>query len=80
MHRILKLLGRNVRAHRLARGMTLEQLCAKAEVSLYLLKRIEAGKSNPGIYVVFRLSRALGMHPADMFVPAPPRGSRRRKK
>ncbi|HEX4293494.1 MAG TPA: helix-turn-helix domain-containing protein [Rhizomicrobium sp.] len=78
MQRILKLLGRNVRARRLARGMVLDEVCAKAQVSLYLLKRIEAGKSNPAIGVVFRLSRALGTRPADLFTDVPPRGSRRR--
>jgi transcriptional regulator with XRE-family HTH domain len=67
MHPILKLLGRNVRAYRLARGMTPEEACAKALVSLYLLRRIEAGKSDPGIDVVFRLARALDVKPAELF-------------
>jgi transcriptional regulator with XRE-family HTH domain len=78
MQRILKLLGRNVRARRLARGMTLDEVCAKAQVSLYLLRRIEKGESNPAIGVVFRLSRALGTHPADLLMDVAPRGSRRR--
>jgi len=67
MHRILKTLGRNVPAQRLARGMTLEEACTKARVSLYLLIRIEAGKSNPGIDVVFRLARALDVTPSELF-------------
>ena len=78
MHRILKLLGRNVRAHRLAREMTPEQLAKKADISSYFLDRIETGKGNPGIDVVFRLARALGAHPADLFTDVPPRGSQRR--
>jgi transcriptional regulator with XRE-family HTH domain len=73
MHRVLKHLGRNVRARRLARGMTLAEVCAKARVSLYLLRRIEAGKTDPAMDVVFRLARALGVHPADLFADGPPK-------
>ncbi len=78
MHAVLKLLGRNVRRLRLAREMTPEQLTRKADVSRYVLDRVETGKGNPGIDVAFRLARALGVHPADLFMGAPPRGSRRR--
>jgi transcriptional regulator with XRE-family HTH domain len=78
MHAILKLLGRNVRRMRCARDLTPEQLAGKADVSLYVLGRIETGKSNPSVDVVFRLARALGVDAADLFMDVPPRGSRRR--
>jgi transcriptional regulator with XRE-family HTH domain len=64
MHSILKILAHNVRKQRLARGMALEELSAKARVSLHVLARIEAAQSNPVIDTVFRIARALG-------VPAP---------
>lgn len=64
MHSILKVLAHNVRKQRLAREMTLEELCAKASISLHVLMRIEAAKSNPVIDTVFRIARALD-------VPAP---------
>ena len=67
MHPILRLLGRNVRRQREARGMTREALCARARVSLYVLTRIEAGESNPGIDLVFRLARALDVQTVDLF-------------
>jgi transcriptional regulator with XRE-family HTH domain len=78
MHTVLKLLGRNVRRFRLARDMTPEQLAGKADMSVYVLSRIEMGKGNPGIDAVFRLARALGVRPAELFMEVPPRGSRRR--
>ena len=78
MHAILKLLGRNIRRLRLARDMTPEQLAKKADVSVSVLERIETGKGNPGIDAVFRLARALGVQPAELFMDIPPRGSRRR--
>lgn len=78
MHAVLKLLGRNVRRLRRARDMTPERLAGKADVSVYILGRIETGEGNPGIDVVFRLARALGVEPADLFMDVPPHGSRRR--
>jgi transcriptional regulator with XRE-family HTH domain len=57
MHPLLKLLGRNVRRLRVAREMTPERLARKADVSVYVLGRIETGKGNPGIDAVFRLAR-----------------------
>jgi XRE family transcriptional regulator, regulator of sulfur utilization len=78
MHAVLKLLGRNVQRLRLARDMTMERLAGKADLSVYVLGRIETGKSNPGIDAVFRLARALGVQPADLLMNTPPRGSRRR--
>ncbi len=50
----------------------------KADVSVYVLGRIETGKGNPGIDAVFRLARALGVQPAELFMDTPPRGSRQR--
>jgi transcriptional regulator with XRE-family HTH domain len=71
MHPILRLLGRNARKQReargMTRGMTREALCARARVSLYVLTRIEAGESNPGIDLVFRLARALDVQTVDLF-------------
>lgn len=66
---ILKTLAFNIRKHRLALDMTREELCEKADVSLYVLMRIEAVKSNPGIDLVFRLARALETTPAELFKP-----------
>ena len=74
VHPILKVLARNVRKHRLARGMTLEELCKKARVSRHVLARIEAGKSNPGIDTVFRIARALDVAAPALFEqPGKPR-------
>lgn len=71
--RTLTLLGRNVRRVREGRGMTREALSAKADVSVHVLGRIEAGTGNPTALVVFRLARALGVHPHELFAAPPPR-------
>lgn len=71
-------LGSNVRRRRIAQGMTEAELACKTDISPYILSRVESGKGNPNMIVVFRLARALGVHPADLFMDAPPRGSRRR--
>ena len=79
MRRQIGLLGRNTRRLRLARGMTKSELARKTDISPYVLSRAESGNGNPSMIVVFRLARALGVHPADLCMDAPPRGLQRRK-
>ena len=78
MHPVLKLLGRNVRRLRLAADMAPEHLAKKADISVYVLDRIETGKGNPGINVVFRLARAIGVQPNELLMEASQRSLSRR--
>jgi len=76
-HRILADLGRNLRALRLARGMSQSALERAARLARSYIDGVESGRRNPTISTVFRLARALGVGPAALFAPrASPRGQR----
>jgi transcriptional regulator with XRE-family HTH domain len=52
--------ARNVRAARLHRGWTLDQLAARSSVSKGMVVAIEKGRTNPSIQVLSRIADSLG--------------------
>jgi transcriptional regulator with XRE-family HTH domain len=60
-------LGPALRAERAARGLTLAQLAARAELSAAFLSRLERGQASTSISNLIRLSTALGL-PLDRLV------------
>lgn len=63
--------GRLVRRHRTAQGVTLAELAARSELSRTILARIERGEGNPSIGTLWRVSRALRLPLGDLLVEAP---------
>jgi transcriptional regulator with XRE-family HTH domain len=63
---LVQLLGRNVRAHRQRLGLTQEALAFDAGMKRSYLVELEAGKRNPSVRAVERLSKALGVRPAQL--------------
>lgn len=61
-----QLVGANVRARRIAVGMTQEQLAVDAEIDLTYLGGIERGRRNPSLAVMVRIAGALDVSPADL--------------
>lgn len=59
-------LGRNLRAHRKAAGMTQESLSLESKVAMSEISIIETGKRNPRVGTLLRLARALGVRVADL--------------
>lgn len=55
-----KLVGSNVRALRIAKGLTQEELAFEADLDLTYVGGIERGKRNPSLLVMARLADALG--------------------
>lgn len=55
-----KIVGSNVRALRIAKGLTQEQLAFEADLDLTYVGGIERGKRNPSLLVMVRLAGALG--------------------
>jgi transcriptional regulator with XRE-family HTH domain len=49
-------------------GMTQEELAAKVHLTREYISLLERGKRMPTIHVFIRLSRALGLSPADLIV------------
>jgi transcriptional regulator with XRE-family HTH domain len=63
---LVKLLGRNVRTARQARGMSQEQLAFEAEMKRSYVSDLERGTRNPSVRALGRLAKALDMEPAEL--------------
>ncbi|OFY99894.1 MAG: hypothetical protein A3K10_05920 [Bacteroidetes bacterium RIFCSPLOWO2_12_FULL_31_6] len=56
---LLKNFGNHIRKIRISKGYTQESLSYDAELDISQIGRIERGKINPSLYVLYRLSKAL---------------------
>jgi transcriptional regulator with XRE-family HTH domain len=54
-------LGNSIRQHRLALGLSLEELGARASLSKSFLSRVERGRAVPSILTLRRIARAMGV-------------------
>lgn len=63
-------LAAELRARRLAQGMTLEQLAARSGVSRSMISKIERSDAVPSTVVLSRLAEALGATFAQLMLPA----------
>ncbi len=64
-----KLVGRNVRAVRQARGMTQEQLAEASGFSQQYISDLERGRRNPTIVSLYELAQALKSTPVELLQP-----------
>jgi len=62
----LKTFGKRVRELRKARGWTQEQLAEAADLHENYVSRLETGEQEPGLFVLLRLCRALGIATAQL--------------
>jgi transcriptional regulator with XRE-family HTH domain len=80
-----KLVGWNIRRLRVERGLTIEELAAKADVAPAYLGQVERGAVNVGVVILGRVAKVLGNRIGDLFVeplpdakpPKPLRAGRR---
>lgn len=68
---VVKLLGENVRALRRERGLTQEELAARAEMERSYVSDLERGTRNPSVRALGRLAEALGVEPAALLQRGP---------
>ncbi|WP_334162653.1 helix-turn-helix domain-containing protein [Phenylobacterium sp.] len=61
---VVKLLGRNVKAWRRQRGLTQEELAARADMDRSYVSDLERGQRNPSVKALGRLALALDIEPA----------------
>jgi transcriptional regulator with XRE-family HTH domain len=64
-----KLVGRNVRAVRQARGMTQEELAECSGFSQQYISDLERGRRNPTIVSLYELAQALKSTPVELIQP-----------
>ena len=71
-----ELISKNIRAQRLAQGMTQEDLAAKVFTTRQCISNYETGKSKPDYETIGKIAMALGVSAEDLLYDA---GERRRK-
>jgi transcriptional regulator with XRE-family HTH domain len=78
---VCSLVGRNVRRHRLAAGLSQEDLADAASLDRTYVSGVERGVRNPTVRVLQSLAAALDVKPADLLADDPTgnAGGRRRK-
>ncbi|MEP0984943.1 helix-turn-helix transcriptional regulator [Ekhidna sp.] len=62
----LKAFGENLKRIRLSKGLTQEDLVAKADTVLSQVGRIERGERAPTILTVRRFAEAMDVHPGEL--------------
>lgn len=75
--RALQLLGRTVRRLRKQRGLSQEELAARAGMHLNHLSSIERGERNAGVLSILKLARGLDVPVTSLFDEFPPSTVRR---
>lgn len=63
-------LGQAIRAARLERGVSQEELAERAAIDRSYLSSIERGAQNPGIVAMLKVAAALEMTAAELFAQA----------
>ena len=67
MNEVAMLVGSNVRRLRLKQGFTQERLAVRVSLSSDYVSRLELGKENPTVEVLYRISSALGVGITSLF-------------
>ncbi|MBX9587816.1 MAG: helix-turn-helix domain-containing protein [Hyphomonadaceae bacterium] len=64
-----RLVGRNTRKIRLAKGLTQEQLAERSGFSQQYISDLERGCRNPTVVSLYELAQALGVHYLELLQP-----------
>jgi transcriptional regulator with XRE-family HTH domain len=64
-----RLVGRNTRRIRLAKGLTQEQFADRSGFSQQYLSDLERGRRNPTVVTLFELASALGVDHVELIRP-----------
>jgi transcriptional regulator with XRE-family HTH domain len=67
-----ELVAWNLRRLRVAKNFSQEHLANSAGVDRTYLSRLERKQENPSVGILEKVSEALGVHIADLFVPPEP--------
>lgn len=59
-------LGREIRRHRNQKGLSQEKLAELAGLNRNYIGFVERAERSPRVTTIFRIARALGLHPAEL--------------
>lgn len=65
--KILENLGRNLKKYRKECNLTQEQLAEKVGIHPTYVGKLESGKNNPSVKMLFKISRALKIKLSNVF-------------
>ena len=68
MAQICRVLGSNVKALRLAHGLSQEELAFQTDLDRTYISQIERGVSNPSVLVLLKISVILGVEVGELFI------------
>lgn len=68
-HKILIAFGNNLKRHRKAKGYSLRQFAALADIDHAMVDRYERGITNPSLTTIAKLAEALEIDPCDLISP-----------
>jgi len=65
---ILKLIGKRIKEVRIQKGISQADLVGKmqGEIDPTNISRIEAGRTNPTVFTIFRIAEALEINPKEL--------------
>lgn len=63
----IKLFGKQVRKIRISKGFSMEKLANLTSFEYSQISRIELGQINTSIDTVFKIAKALEIHPRELF-------------
>lgn len=59
---------KNLKYYREQKGWSQSELAIQANISNSQIGNVEAGNASPSIDLIFRIAKALSIHPADLFL------------
>ncbi len=59
-------MGREIRRHRDAKGLSQEKLAEIAGLNRNYIGFVERAERSPRVVTIFRIAHALGLHPAEL--------------
>ena len=65
--KILEKLGQNLKKYRLKKGLTQEFLAEKVGIHPTYVGKLESGKNNPSIKMLYKITRALEIKLPELF-------------
>lgn len=61
-----ELIGKNIREIRIRKNMSAQELASICDFEKSTMSRLEAGNTNPTVYTLYKVSRALGVEVKEL--------------
>lgn len=69
MYKINKRVGQRIKALRKKKGLSQEELASRAKIHRTYMGKIERGESNPPLFTLYKIAKAIPVHISELFKP-----------